>query len=82
MNHLLLNRLATSPFSREDYRVFAQNHFPLVYVFTQYLERLLLRTPDSSASEPVSASGPGCSKRSSATGNRVRSVRMDREPAA
>ena len=47
VNHLLLNRLATSPFSREDYRVFAENHFPLVCVFTSYLERLLVRAPDS-----------------------------------
>ena len=30
VNHLFLNRLATSPFSREDYRVFGENHFALV----------------------------------------------------
>ncbi len=47
VNHLFLNRLATSPFSREDYRVFAENHFPLVCVFCSYLERLLVRAPDS-----------------------------------
>jgi pyrroloquinoline-quinone synthase len=47
VNHLFLNRLATSPFSREDYRVFAENHFPLVRVFTSYLETLLLRAPTS-----------------------------------
>lgn len=49
VNHLFLNRLATSPFSREDYRVFAENHFPLVCVFTHYLELLLIRGPDSDA---------------------------------
>jgi pyrroloquinoline-quinone synthase len=47
VNHLFLNRLATSPFSRGDYRVFAQNHYPLVCVFTHYMERLLVRAPDS-----------------------------------
>ncbi len=49
VNHLLLNRLATAPFSREDYRVFAENHIPLVSIFTTYLEILLLRAPDSEA---------------------------------
>ncbi len=47
VNHLFLQRLATSPFSREDYRVFAENHYPLVCVFCSYLERLLVRAPDS-----------------------------------
>ncbi len=47
--HLFLNRLATSPFSGEDYRVFAENHFPLVCVFTHYLEQLLVRAPDTDA---------------------------------
>ncbi len=49
VDHLLLARLATSPFSREDYRVFGENHFPLVCVFTSYLERLLVRAPASDA---------------------------------
>lgn len=49
VNHLFLNRLATAPFSRHDYRVFADNHIPLVGVFTTYLEVLLLRAPDSQA---------------------------------
>ncbi len=49
VNHLLLNRLATTPFSRQDYRIFAENHIPLVAVFTSYLEILLLRAPDSAA---------------------------------
>lgn len=49
VNHLFLNRCATSPFSREDYRVLAENHYPLVCVFTSYLERLLVRAPTSEA---------------------------------
>jgi pyrroloquinoline quinone (PQQ) biosynthesis protein C len=49
VNHLFLNRIATSPFSREDYRVLAENHFPLVCVFTRYLEELLLKGPSSEA---------------------------------
>jgi pyrroloquinoline quinone (PQQ) biosynthesis protein C len=49
VNHLFLNRCATSPFSRHDYRVFGENHYPLVCVFTGYLERLLIRAPTSEA---------------------------------
>lgn len=49
VNHLFLNRLATTPFSKEDYRVFGENHYPLVCVFTSYLEALLVRAPDSEA---------------------------------
>jgi len=49
VNHLFLNRIATGMFSKEDYRVFAENHYPLVCVFCSYLERLLVRAPDSEA---------------------------------
>ncbi len=49
VNHLFLARCATSPFARQDYRVFAENHYPLVCVFTSYLERLLVRAPTSDA---------------------------------
>src|SRR4051812_47537086 len=49
VNHLFLGRCATSPFSRHDYRVFGENHYPLVCVFTSYLERLLIRAPTSDA---------------------------------
>lgn len=49
VNHLFLARCATSPFAREDYRVFGENHYPLVCVFTSYLERLLVRAPTSDA---------------------------------
>ncbi len=48
-NHIFLNRIATAPFSRHDYRVFGENHYPLVCVFTSYLERLLCRAPSSEA---------------------------------
>jgi pyrroloquinoline quinone (PQQ) biosynthesis protein C len=47
VNHLFLNRIATAPFSREDYRVLAENHYPLVCAFTSYLEALLVRAPAS-----------------------------------
>lgn len=49
VNHLFLGRCATSPFARQDYRVFGENHYPLVCVFTSYLERLLVRAPTSDA---------------------------------
>ena len=49
VNHLFLNRLATSPMAKQDYRVFAQVHYPLVCAFTSYLELLLMRAPDSEA---------------------------------
>ncbi|MBX3225234.1 MAG: iron-containing redox enzyme family protein [Labilithrix sp.] len=49
VNHLFLGRCATSPFARQDYRVFGENHYPLVCVFTSYLERLLIRAPTSDA---------------------------------
>lgn len=49
VNHLFLNRIATSPFSRQDYRIFGENHYPLVCVFTRYLEELLLKGPSSEA---------------------------------
>jgi pyrroloquinoline quinone (PQQ) biosynthesis protein C len=42
-----VRRIATAPFAREDYRVFGENHFPLVCVFTSYLESLLGRAPGS-----------------------------------
>src|SRR5262245_41512099 len=33
VNHLFLHRCATSPFSREDYRVFGEQHFPVACFF-------------------------------------------------
>lgn len=47
VHHVFLQRLSTSPFAKQDYRVFGENHYPLVCVFTSYLERLLLRAPSS-----------------------------------
>lgn len=49
VNHPLLARLAHVPFTREDYRVFGCQHYPLVGRFTGYLERLLVRAPDAQA---------------------------------
>lgn len=49
VNHLFLNRLATTPMAKQDYRVFAENHYPLVCAFTSYLELLLIGAPDSDA---------------------------------
>jgi pyrroloquinoline quinone (PQQ) biosynthesis protein C len=49
VNHLFLQRLSTSPMARQDYRVFAEHHYPLVCAFTSYLELLLLRAPDAEA---------------------------------
>lgn len=49
VGHSLLGRMGTDPRSREDFRVIAGQHYPLVTVFTRYLEMLLLSAPDSEA---------------------------------
>ena len=49
VHHVFLQRLSTAPFAKQDYRIFGENHYPLVCVFTSYLERLLLRAPASDA---------------------------------
>jgi pyrroloquinoline-quinone synthase len=49
VNHLFLNRLATMPFTREDYKTFGLQHYPLINCFTHYLENLLIRAPNSEA---------------------------------
>jgi pyrroloquinoline-quinone synthase len=49
VGHSLLGRMRTDPRSREDFRVLAQQHFPLVGNFTRYMELLLLNAPDSEA---------------------------------
>jgi pyrroloquinoline quinone (PQQ) biosynthesis protein C len=49
VHHVFLERCSTSPFAKQDYRIFGENHYPLVCVFTSYLERLLLRAPASDA---------------------------------
>lgn len=47
VNHLLLSRLATGRYTRNDYRVFSLQHFALVGLFTKYMELLLLKAPSS-----------------------------------
>jgi pyrroloquinoline quinone (PQQ) biosynthesis protein C len=47
VNHVFLMRVGTTPFSREDYRVFGLQHYPLVGTFCRYMEYLLLRGPSS-----------------------------------
>jgi pyrroloquinoline quinone (PQQ) biosynthesis protein C len=49
VNHLFLNRLATTPFSRRDYRALAEHFYPIACGFARSLERLLIRTPDQDA---------------------------------
>jgi pyrroloquinoline quinone (PQQ) biosynthesis protein C len=51
VNHPLLARVAHVPFTREDYKVFALQHYALVGNFTTYMEWLLLRAPDSDAKQ-------------------------------
>ena len=47
VNHLLLSRLATVPFTRSDYKSFGLQHHALVGFFTRYMEILLVRAPRS-----------------------------------
>ena len=47
VSHVFLSRLATTPFTRQDYKVFGLHHYPLVGLFTTYMEHLLIRGPDS-----------------------------------
>jgi pyrroloquinoline quinone (PQQ) biosynthesis protein C len=49
VNHTFLARVGTSPFSREDYKIFGMQHYPLVGMFTGYMERLLINAPNSTA---------------------------------
>ncbi len=51
VNHIFLNRVATMPFTKEDYLVFGLQHYPLVCCFTYYMENLLLAAPDSNAKQ-------------------------------
>lgn len=45
--HSLLGRMAMDPRGRADFRILGEQHYPLVTVFTRYLEMLLLRAPDA-----------------------------------
>ena len=49
VNHPFLARVAVTPFSKHDYKSYGLQHYPLVHMFTTYLERLLLIAPDSEA---------------------------------
>jgi pyrroloquinoline quinone (PQQ) biosynthesis protein C len=49
VNHMFLNRLATMPFTREDYKTCGLQHYPLINCFTHYMENLLIRAPNSEA---------------------------------
>ena len=48
VNHTFLARVGTSPFTREDYKVFGLQHYPLVGMFTN-MERLLVNAPDTTS---------------------------------
>ena len=45
VNHLLLARLATGPYTRTDYLNLGLQHYALVGFFARYLELLLVRAP-------------------------------------
>ena len=47
VNHVFLNRCATLPLTREDYKICGLQHYPLVGLFTTYMEHLLFRAPNS-----------------------------------
>ena len=47
VGHSVLGRMTLDPRSREDFRILGEQHYPLVTVFTRYLELLLLSAPDS-----------------------------------
>jgi len=47
VNHMMLARLATGPYTRTDYKTFGLQHYALVGFFTSYMETLLVRGPSS-----------------------------------
>jgi pyrroloquinoline quinone (PQQ) biosynthesis protein C len=49
VNHIFLNRVATTPFTKQDFKTFGLQHYPLVSCFTTYMENLLIGAPDSEA---------------------------------
>ena len=49
VGHSLLGRMTMDPRSRDDFRVLAGQHYPLVSNFTNYMELLLLRAPSGEA---------------------------------
>lgn len=51
VNHIFLNRVATMPFTQEDFKIFGLQHYPLVCCFTHYMENLLINAPNSNAKQ-------------------------------
>jgi len=49
LGHSLLGRMDVDPKTRDDFRIFSGQHYPLVGTFTRYLELLLLNAPSSAA---------------------------------
>ena len=49
VGHSLLGRMLTDPRTRDDFKILASQHYPLVANFTTYMELLLLRAPNSEA---------------------------------
>ncbi len=49
VGHSLLGRCKIDPRSRADFRCFSAQHYPLVTMFTRYLEALLVAAPSSEA---------------------------------
>lgn len=49
VGHSLLGRMQIDPRAREDFKIFAGQHYALVTNFTRYMELLLLNAPSSSA---------------------------------
>jgi pyrroloquinoline quinone (PQQ) biosynthesis protein C len=49
LSHSLLSRMDVDPKTRDDFRIFSGQHYPLVGTFTRYLELLLLNAPSSNA---------------------------------
>ena len=47
VGHSVLGRMTLDPRAREDFRILGEQHYPLVTVFTRYLELLLVAAPDS-----------------------------------
>lgn len=47
VGHSLLGRCRIDPRSRDDFRLFAGQHYPLVATFTRYLEALLVQAPSA-----------------------------------
>lgn len=49
VNHPFLAEVGSSPLTREDYKRLGLQHYPLVGMFTNYMERLLVNAPDSTS---------------------------------